>query len=86
MVSEKVVLDLLLADIKLHMDEQIEAAKKELEETRQLKAELDFKLFDTPIDRWSEYFTIAPDTAYMRLRRRTDRSITDQLDDIAAEG
>lgn len=86
MSKKDFALDLLLADIKTHMDEQIENAKKELEETRQLKAELDFKMFGIEQDRWSEYETIQPDTAYMRLRRRQEKSVIEQLDDIAAEG
>ena len=86
MSKKDFVLDLLLADIKTNMDEQIENAKKELDETRQLKAELDSKIFGIEQDRWSEYETILPDTAYVRLRRRQERTMSEQLDDIAAEG
>ena len=79
------VLKLLLEDIKANMDKQIEAAKAELEETRQLNNELKRK-FGNDSDDWSEYEVMTDDCATQRLYRRRTKTMSEQLDEIAAEG
>lgn len=84
-MSEDPILTLLLADIKANMDIQIEDARRELEETRQINADLKARLGNEG-DRWSEYETMTVASASQRLRRVNERPIVDQLDEIAAEG
>lgn len=79
------VLDLLLMDIKANMDVQIDEARKELEETQQINADINRKLGNYG-DKWSEYETMTVASASQRLRRISERPLVDQLDDIMAEG
>lgn len=79
------VLTLLLEDIKANMDLQIKSARAELEETRQINAELKLRLGNDS-DKWSKYEIMPKSTAYDNLRLIKERTIVDQLDDIAAEG
>ncbi len=79
------VLKLLLEDIKFNMDKQIEAARIELEETRKLNNELKSRFGNEPDD-WSEYEVMTEECAAQRLYRRRTKTMSEQLDDIAAEG
>lgn len=85
-MADSPILTLLLEDIKKHMDTQIEAARTELEGTKQLKAEVNDILTVIELDRWTEYETLTYGAARLRLIRSKDRPVTDMLDDIASEG
>ena len=90
-MADSPILTLLLEDIKSHMDTQIEAAKQELEETKQLRVEVNTVLWQGMLigiepDRWTEYETLTNGAARLRLIRSKNRPVTDMLDDIASEG
>ena len=86
MAADSPILTLLLEDIKSNMETQIEAARTELEGTKQLKAEVNVMLTGIETDRWTEYETLTYGAARLRLIRSKDRPVTEMLDDIAAEG